>query len=1175
MSKQRYYFYHHLCSRKTCVHETSHEAFSRLTMGLWSVLFTLIWLLPISTTAQNVKYPVEIRPQMIIGGSVYIGDFTNPMATANKLRFTLTLQDPVELERTVYFRVTIAQNNTIIASNPIGFRGNQITLHKNEPYQITGEDLALNLSINNLIGLSGPNSYGVLNEGITDICIEVIDAFRKEPISRRECATGYLARLQPPLLILPVEGQNISGQQLNNTIFTWQMTDPLAHLPQTQIRYQFELRELSPLLDPQDQFENHTLIYSEIKEHFSIFYNELVSQLEPGTTYLWRVTALFYNQFGSQEPNYFANNGISRVGVFQVLPDRTVLHESSGVSCVCPDGDCDNISPGYSVASRELKAGDSVRFGAFYMNIINLEGNNGSGKGSIYIPFLSTSISVDFNGIVVNKNFETLSGQVNTVSSELVKDISADKDKLPDLSGFTAPFSWLQQLNQHVQESRESRTLPVSLGNKLAIQGFEMPFEVFITRIEFNSSGAATADVLMPIAGTNGDVYNFGTTGVNIGRHGFDLDGLKLYLINDKIELPGIGTEPVIVRRSVIDDPDQGTYVSFNCEGLELFNLQSSYRFPLDQLLETNRSDQPVVAEFTLKATSWGQFTGQGHIPSFTATGAPGWKFNAEEILVDLDPLSNPSEILFPEGYNVAGNEWRGIYLDKVAIELPNSINMASGETVSYRTKGVLLDGNGVNCRCGGSDVLNLATGKIGSWAYAIDTINLNISHNNFTDAHVGGQMGIGVLDAEVSYQGLILRDDQDNYSFNLNPVGRLEIPFLKITADIKEGSYLAIEKSTGSDTYRPYADLNMKVDIHAEEADFIETGLGNVIDELKGALNITDFDFEVTGVTFNHFRINHPDLPSGKYFGLEGIDGGTVNIPGLSGIRLSGLTLLDQESDFNGTKLPGLGLEMRVNIGLAALGVGIWAKEDTPKSGAGYTFGKFELLVPEFSGVSFQCNCLESGGGTATDYCKDIVLTGGTETTITINDAIQVGHFVMQVDKVNGAVGKGQVMIPFLNSKLEVSFENAVVKKMPDGSKRMVSGTVMTAKNESLDNYNVEVAEDAGPIDLTALNDIPALLVQIADISAQVDDFFTLPISLSQSLEMLTGVALPEGFDFILLGIKFGPNTARLTAMVTLKLPGENYMKFGLTGVNIRPDGFNMDEIKIYLADDFTINIE
>nr|MBP7540152.1 hypothetical protein [Saprospiraceae bacterium] len=386
-----------------------------------------------SVMAQTI-YPVSVSSQMIIGGSVYIGDFANPMATANKLNYTLKLEDPVETERTVYFRVTIAQNGTIIASNPIGFRGNQITLERNVPYFINGEDLAQNLSINNLIGLSGPFAYGVLNEGITDICLEVIDAVREEPISARVCATGYLARLQAPILILPIEGQNLFEAQLNNLVFTWQMTDPLAHLPFANIDYLFELREKSPLLDPQDQFENHTLIYSANLDQFSVFYNELASQLDPSTTYIWRVTARFFDQQGNPAPNYFVNNGISRIGVFQVLPDLTINSGESGVSCFCPNGECDIIFPSNTPAQRNLMVGDSVRYGSFYMKISELDGSGSSGIGSVKIPFLNSNVSVAFDNININDQFEVTQGNVSAIASQLVSAIGIDADDLPDLS---------------------------------------------------------------------------------------------------------------------------------------------------------------------------------------------------------------------------------------------------------------------------------------------------------------------------------------------------------------------------------------------------------------------------------------------------------------------------------------------------------------------------------------------------------------------------------------------------------------------------------------------------------------------------------------------------------------------------------------------------------------------
>ncbi|MFZ1229740.1 MAG: hypothetical protein WAQ83_17105, partial [Saprospiraceae bacterium] len=710
-------------------------------------------MLASSVEAQTI-YPVSVSSQMIIGGSVYIGDFANPMATANKLNFTLKLEDPVETERTVYFRVTIAQNGTIIAFNPIGFRGNQITLERNVPYYINGEDLAQNLSINNLIGLSGPFAYGVLNEGITDICIEVIDAVREEPISARVCATGYLARLQAPFLILPIEGQNLFEAQLNNLVFTWQMTDPLAHLPFANIDYLFELREKSPLLDPQDQFENHTLIYSANLDQFSVFYNELASQLDPSTTYIWRVTARFFDQQGNPAPNYFVNNGISRIGVFQVLPDLTINSGESGVSCFCPNGECDIIFPSNTPAQRNLMVGDSVRYGSFYMKISELDGSGSSGIGSVMIPFLNSKVSVAFDNININDKFEVTQGNVSAIASQLVSAIGIDGDDLPDLSALPIGSAWLSDMNQHVQAIQESMSLPLSLGNKLALLGFSMPFDVFVTDLDFNAYGAATVNLLMSIPGTNGQIINFGATGVKIGRNGFDMAGLKLYLLSD-ITIPGLSSLPLVIRKAVQNDPSLGSYITFGCNGFEQFNLQCSYIFPTTQLQRTDNTELPIVADITLKSSSWGQFIGYGSIDEFSVAGAQGWNFNAQNIILDLDQLTNPTEVKFPANYlSNNGAAWKGFYIDRVSVELPEDISMAAGNSTTFSANNIILDSEGMTCRADGVNILDISTGNVGGWAYSIDSISVNIFKNSFVNAHVAGKMGIGILDAEIDYQG-------------------------------------------------------------------------------------------------------------------------------------------------------------------------------------------------------------------------------------------------------------------------------------------------------------------------------------------------------------------------------------------------------------------------------------
>jgi len=1144
----------------------------RTIRSLFAISFVILCCSGISA---QVVYPVTVTAQMISGGSVYLGDFANPMATANKLNFTLTLRDPVEAQRTVYLRLTIVQNGTVIASNPAGFRGNQITLEQNVPYPINGEDLAPNLSTNNLSGLSGPFAYGVLNEGVTDICLEVIDAFREEPVSSRACATGYLARLQSPILILPVDGQNLFESQLNNLVFTWQMTDPLAHLPLANIDYLFELREKSPLLDAQDQFENHTLIYSTTVGQFSVFYNELASQLDPSTTYIWRVTARFYDQSGNPAPNYFVNNGVSRIGLFQVLPDLVINSGESGVSCFCPNGECDVMFPANTDPSRNLVVGDSVRFGAFYMKINEMDGSGANGIGSIRIPFLNSNVSVGFDNIRINDQFEVTQGQVSALASQLVSAIGVDSDALPDLSALTIGADWLADMNQHVSEVRESMSLPLSLGNKLALLGFSMPFDVFVTDIDFNAYGAATVNLLMSIPGSGGQICNFGATGIRIGRNGFDMAGLKLYLLSD-MTIPGLSSLPLVIRKAVQNDPSLGSYIAFGCNGLEQFNLQCSYIFPQSQLRRVDNVEEPVVADLTLRSGSWGQFTGYGRIDDFSITGAPGWNFSANNIILDLDQFSNPPEISFPEDYTSPGNEWKGFYIDRIAVELPEDISLAGGNTSVFSANNIILDKDGMTGRAEGVNVLDISTGSVGGWAYSIDSISLNIFKNSFVDAHIAGKVGIGVLEAEIDYQGLIFRDAQDNYSFNLSPVGSFGIPYLMLSASIDEGSVLAIEKQPGTNEYKPFADLNMTVEVKAGEEDFRSAGVGSLVDELKGMLDIEEFNFGVTGIKFNHFKINHPDLPYGKHFALESIDGGAVVIPGLPDIQLSDLQLLEQVRNFNGTDLPALGVDIQMHLGLASVGVGVWAKEDNSKPDGGYKFGKFEIKLPDFSGMSFKCACIPpadtEGEAPKPDYCTAPPLTGGAIIGIQPDDRIRVGHFVMRVEEANGNSGKGKMEIPFLGILLDVAFENIAIHKMANGEKRLVGGVVESVANAALGGFNVGIAETEGPLDLNSLDVTDEFMSQMGDLSSGEGGFFSMPFSIRQKMDAMFGVTLPEGFDFILLGLQFGPERARLNAMLTFKLPGETYMKFGLSGMNIRPDGFNMDGIQIYLTEDITI---
>jgi hypothetical protein len=46
-----------------------------------------------------------------------------------------------------------------------------------------------------------------------------------------------------------------------------------------------------------------------------------------------------------------------------------------------------------------------------------------------------------------------------------------------------------------------------------------------------------------------------------------------------------------------------------------------------------------------------------------------GWNFNAQNIILDLDQLTNPTEVKFPANYLPNnGAAWKGFYIDQIAV---------------------------------------------------------------------------------------------------------------------------------------------------------------------------------------------------------------------------------------------------------------------------------------------------------------------------------------------------------------------------------------------------------------------------------------------------------------------------------------------------------------------------
>lgn len=1140
---------------------------------------------------QGTVFPVQVQAFPLVNATVYLSDFADPAVNASRLQFDVTLFDPVELSRDVYFRISIFENGTQVMRTVPGFIGPLVTLSKDVPTRITGLDLAPYLDRNNLVGVSGTGQANVLREGFNSICVEVIDLQRNEPISRRICAEGFWRRLDPPFLTLPTHNMSLTQAELVSQFFNWQVTDPLVALLglQARIQYEYELRELPPGMNPQDAFDNYILVYSATTNTAVVLYNEIVPGLEAGKTYAWRVRAIIEDDMGQALPGYFNNNGYSVVSTFQVTED-VVVEIPDGYACDCTGPQCQPATPDNTVPASSLAIGDDIQVGLFQVTLTELAASSGasaSGKGTIRVPFINLDVEVAFDNIQVNTNKQVFAGRLRMDRNAIISGIEAKANgalDFPVIGDFTSGY--VAQLSQLASQYTDVvPNLPLSLRTKMQGLGLALPTsaDFIVTDMYFTPSGGAF-DAMIVLPNGNGGFVRFGASGIGFRPSGIDFGNLVLFL-GDDMALPGLGSVPLMIKKIEVADGNAGSFIAFDCNGFREFNLQAEYSFSTDQLVQADEPAAAVVAAMRLNSTQWGQFVASATMPPFSITGLPGWRFEAQNPTADFAVNQNLATMAFPEGYTGdTGAAWRGFYIQRLSLTLPDDLRMGSPQPISFAADNLIIDALGVSAGLRGVDLLSLATGNAGGWAFSMDTIVVNIAMNQLVNAQLRGGIELGILDAAIDYAGLLLKDPNGSYAFDLSPIGSFQVPFLKLDVNIEPGSVLSIRRPAAGQAYRPYTDLNISVGLNIGEPEFAAVGLGDLLSGMKTALGLSDFNFGVSDLHLHGLRINHPDLPPGRYIGLSNISGGSINIPGLDGISLDDLNFLDQETDFNGVSLPGLGLDFSLGFGPIGFGIGVWGKQtQAPGQAVGsglprFGFGKFELRKPSMPRLSFRCKCdapPAQGDTPATNFCDAPVITGGTPATLQEGDQVKVGHFTLRVGAVSGNSGEGQVEIPFLAKLLDVEFSGIGVSTMPDGEKRVTSGFVVSKSTSLLPDDLVSNAlapvQDAVPFDLSALPVTDALMSNINDLAASAGAFFSLPFSIRHKMQEFLGVDLPDDVDFVLLGLRFEPGRARTSAMLTVKVGQDRYLKFGLAGMAVRPDGVNLDGIQIYLAEDFS----
>ena len=1078
----------------------------------------------------------------------------------------------------------------------------RFTLTRGAPRLITGIDLAPYFDLNNLVGRSGLNNSNILKPGMNAICIEVMDALRQEPISSKRCASGFWSLLDPPLLALPLNKATIAPSDLASQLFTWQMTDPRAGAQsgvRQEILFDFELRELPVGMNPQDAFDNFIQIYSLSDQvDYLIFYNQLAPLLEPGKTYAWRVRAKRVER-GQVLPGYFKNNGFSMVHTFKVANAANVVPTNPGSTpgCECVGANCIPALIVDQTAANIISSNQTLKMGFFQITKLNLTNPSGaslSGTGMVPLDFMNLKVKVRFDGLQVNDKGEVFGGAVrvdkNAASNLAVQVANGVFSGIPLFTEADKKF-----LNSMVESNvGEVPKLPFSIRKSLEnakIPVLDGPGDLIVSDLYFSPQGAFM-DLIAVIPDGNGNYVRFGASKVGLRPEGIDMSQLLLFLADD-LQLPGLGDVPLYIKKAINTDSISGSYMSFDCKGFKKFNLVAEYVFPKEQLVRAESPLQEAVkASLVLTSSKWGQFIATAGIPKFKLADAPEWSFEVKKATMDLDSARNVDGMVFPTFY--VGEEeasWKGFYIKELSVTLPPEFRFGdtSQAGITISANNLLIDTSGVSGDLFASNVFPMDAGEV-AWGFSLDTIGVYFSENTFRAATINGGAKVGILGADIRYDGVLYEDEEtQSYAFDLVPRGIFDIEWLKVKATIGEDSYITIRKPDLESPYRPYAEFNLGFNFELTDRDFGD------LSEFKKNLKLAESDTIGFGINVNvlGLKINHPDLdgPPKKFIDMVCMCGSSMYLKyGSNQFDLTIDDILKADSILNTDNklVPGLDLEFKFNWLVANFGLKVTAEENPidlskPDEFPGFKLPpKFQLnfnldeiaklpgLVDSISNAisNFSCKCESDKGSSSqgqapsgsskpikpSKFCGPIdIPAGAVPTTANPGDLIQVGHFKMSVT----SAGKGKILIPFINTDIDVVFSNVSIVQS-GSTKFLSSGEVKTTFKNGTPT--------------PAFNDLPvnnSFLESLDKVVDKVRKVFSLPFSVREALKSFD-INLPEGADFIFIGFTFTNKGAVANAMLTFKIEEDSYLKFGLDGLNIRPDGINMEALSLYLAQDF-----
>ncbi len=642
-------------------------------------------------------------------------------------------------------------------------------------------------------------------------------------------------------------------------------------------------------------------------ETFNI--NHTLSELSDGTTYEYQVQTLCN---GTQEGSF------SPVDTFS-----TPAIDFDPAEFDCTD-EATLPMPSNTTPITALEFGDVLKLGGFEFKVTQAEPNGDDpdswdGTGLVIVPWLGLKIISEFEGLYVNELKEVYDGEVTALQNGLgqledivtPEEIEAEEaddpptllcgEPYPPEEGGDADDDDDDDDADDDDEDGDEEEEPIELdtdallahlgGVFLPVTMGEDPNMIVIEEMTFGTDGGTLAAFMsaeVPVA----DRYLAFTLTEGRFHPGGLLGESNLTLASDvSIEL----SEKILMTIKAGDN----TYVSWNCEGLSSIGMEGEIAFCRDLIVPVDtdtweRMDEGfVTASFITSMPEWGEFVADISMTPFELPDLKDWAWSVENAVFDLSDAVTPESVVFPEDYAHADVEseegadnplWTGFYLSALNIKLPEKFNDNNENgPIEIGATNIIIDYTGFSGVVFATNILSLDQGRVGSWAFAIDSLELGVQSDQLTHASLVGALEVPALDDPLAYSCLIQPDD--GYFFSI-----------------------ALTEDVGMDAWRAnltlYADSEISLEYSVEEESFTASAVLHGMASLSPAVGSnTSKDapdkFVIPSLAFQDFELStaEPYLVSVGSWQLVGEDGGPISMAGFP-VTINELGLYQEDDE-------------------------------------------------------------------------------------------------------------------------------------------------------------------------------------------------------------------------------------------------------------------------------------